>query len=72
MAHEKLREEFLKHSLEHLSDEERDLRSQLPTDDYIDLMEYVEWLENEVEKERLQKAEYEKGIDVTTKLKRTK
>lgn len=53
MDQQDLRTEFLNESLPNLSAEDKALRENLPSNDYIDIMKYVEWLENKISEFRL-------------------
>ena len=44
-----IRNEFFKATLENLSAEEKALRDGLPNQEYIDIIQYVEWLEDHIQ-----------------------
>jgi len=62
--HDNLRKEFIGHQLSNLTEEEKALRYDVNSYDYIDFDLYLEWLETTLENER------EKANKIT--LKRTK
>jgi hypothetical protein len=53
MSQQNLRTEFLNEILSTLSDEVKALRENLPSNNYIDILKYVEWLENKLAEVRL-------------------
>jgi hypothetical protein len=55
MSQQNLRTEFLNEILSTLSDEVKALRENLPSNNYIDILKYVEWLENKLAEVRLNK-----------------
>jgi len=50
--HDALRKEFIKYQLANLTDEEKALRYDVNSYDYIDFDLYLEWLETTLENER--------------------
>lgn len=56
-ANVNLRSEFLSVALNNLSEEEKALRKGSPSNAYIDMIKYIEWLEYELTKTRLEVSE---------------